>query len=51
MPLHLADIHLHRARLFADRAELNQARALIQKHGYDRRLPELHDAEAALPAL
>ena len=50
MPLHLADIHLHRARLFADRPELDQARALIQKHGYNRRLPELHDAEAALPA-
>lgn len=50
MPLHLADIHLHRARLFADRAELDKARALIEKHGYNRRLPELHDAEAALPA-
>lgn len=50
MPLHLADIHLYRARLFADRAELDKARALIQKHGYNRRLPELHDADAALPA-
>ena len=49
MPLHLADIHLHRARLFADRAELDKARVLIEKHGYNRRLPELHDAEAALP--
>ena len=51
MPLHLADIHLHRAGLFADRAELDKARALIEKHGYNRRLPELQDAEAALPAL
>lgn len=50
MPLYLADIHLHRARLFADRPELDKARTLIQKHGYNRRLPELHDAEAALPA-
>ena len=50
MPLHLADIHLYRARLFGDRAELDKARALIEKHGYNRRLPELHDAEAALPA-
>ncbi|MEE8153674.1 MAG: hypothetical protein V3T53_01805 [Phycisphaerales bacterium] len=50
MPLHLADIHLHRARLFADRTELDKARALIQEHGYNRRLPELHDAEAALSA-
>lgn len=51
MPLHLADIHLYRARLFADRAELDKARTLIEKHGYNRRLPELHDAVAALPAL
>jgi hypothetical protein len=47
MPLYLADIHLHRARLFRDRSELAKARALIQKHGYGRRQEELEDAEAA----
>jgi hypothetical protein len=48
MPLHLADVHLHRARLFRDRDELASARALIEKHGYWRRKEELQDAEAAL---
>jgi hypothetical protein len=47
MPLYLADIHLHRARLFRDRAELAKARDLIQQHGYGRRNDELEDAEAA----
>ncbi len=47
MPLYLADIHLHRARLFRDQAELAKARDLIQKHGYGRRSEELEDAEAA----
>ncbi|MGL4399295.1 MAG: hypothetical protein ACRCXD_05475 [Luteolibacter sp.] len=47
MPLHLADVHLHRARLFRDRAELAQAAALIHKHHYGRRFAELADAEAA----
>ncbi len=47
MPLYLADIHLHRARLFHDQAELAKARDLIQKHGYGRRNGELEDAEAA----
>jgi hypothetical protein len=47
MPLDLADIHLHRARLFLDRAELARARDLIEKHGYGRRKEELEDAEAA----
>jgi hypothetical protein len=46
MPLYLADIHLHPARLFRDRAELAKARDLIQKHGYGRRNDELEDAEA-----
>lgn len=52
MPLFLADVHLHRARLFvrADcataREELKKARTLIEKHGYGRRLEELADAEA-----
>jgi tetratricopeptide (TPR) repeat protein len=64
MPLHLADIHLYRARLFgagADRpaaypwdsatADLAEARRLIFKHGYLRRKEELEDAEAALRAI
>ncbi|MEM7218666.1 MAG: hypothetical protein AAF515_09895 [Pseudomonadota bacterium] len=48
MPLYLADIHLHRARLFADVSELRMARDLIGKHEYNRRLPELEHAEAWL---
>lgn len=48
MKLHLADIHLTRARLFRDPTELTRARALIEECGYFRRLPELADAEAAL---
>jgi tetratricopeptide (TPR) repeat protein len=62
MPLFLADIHLHRARLFgrltpeasgekypweSPAANLAAARQLIEKHGYGRRLEELEDAEAA----
>jgi hypothetical protein len=57
MPLHLADIHLYRARLFFREAaypwesphhDLAEARRLIFKHGYLRRKEELEDAEAAL---
>jgi tetratricopeptide (TPR) repeat protein len=48
MPLYLADVHLHRARLFRDKDELAKARALIEKHGYWRRKEELEDTEAAL---
>jgi tetratricopeptide (TPR) repeat protein len=64
MPLHMADIHLHRARLLGltkDRPEnypwtspqddLAEARRLIEKHGYWRRKEELEDAEAAAPAV
>jgi tetratricopeptide (TPR) repeat protein len=47
MPLYLADIHLHRARLFRDQDELARARELIEQHGYGRRKEELEDAEAA----
>ncbi|MBK6998881.1 MAG: hypothetical protein IPH35_02520 [Rhodoferax sp.] len=47
MKLHLADIHLTRARLFQNKAELARARVLIEECGYGRRLPELEDAEAA----
>lgn len=47
MALHLADIALTCARLFHDRPALARGRALIEKHAYGRRLPELQDAEAA----
>ncbi len=47
MPLYLADIHLYRARLFRDQAELAKARDRIEKHGYGRRKGELEDAEVA----
>jgi len=51
MRLHLADVHLHRARLFfrenrdEAREELKKARALIDRCGYHRRDEELRDAE------
>ncbi len=57
MPLFLADIHLHRARLFfrepaypwqSPTIDLAEARRLIEKHGYWRRREELEDAEAAV---
>jgi tetratricopeptide (TPR) repeat protein len=47
MPLHQADVHLHRARLFRDRGALREARRLIERHGYWRRRGELEDAEEA----
>ena len=60
MPLFMADIHLHRARLFglskvrpanypwmSPQTDLAKARRLIEKHGYWRRKEELEDAEAA----
>jgi tetratricopeptide (TPR) repeat protein len=47
MWLHMADIHLHRARLFRDKCELQKARGLIEKCGYLRRKEELADAEVA----
>jgi hypothetical protein len=47
MLLYLADIRLHRARLFHDRAELASAARLIRDLGYGRRYDELADAEAA----
>ncbi len=48
MPLYLADVHLYRARLFRDQAELAKAAELIRSLGYGRRYDELADAEAAL---
>ncbi len=47
MPLFQADVQLHRARLFGDRAALAEARRLIDQHGYGRRREELAAAEAA----
>ncbi len=47
MRLFLADIHLHRARLFRDAQALGQAREIITKCGYHRRDAELADAEEA----
>ncbi len=57
MRLHLADVHLYRARLFfredlaAAREDLKQARLLIEKCGYLRRMPELEDAEKVILAV
>ena len=48
MKLHMADIHLYRARLFQRPGLLKGARALIEECHYYRRLPELEDTEAAL---
>ena len=48
MPLFLADIQLHRARMFHDKTELAQAAKLISTLAYDRRTEELLDAEVAL---
>ncbi|MCL4206238.1 MAG: hypothetical protein KJ000_27455 [Pirellulaceae bacterium] len=50
MPLHIADIHLHRARLFRDQDALAAAQRLIARHAYHRRDPELADAQAASEA-
>lgn len=47
MPLHLADVHLYRARLFHDRDALAEARRLVDEHGYGRREQDLQDLEAA----
>ncbi len=64
MPLHMADIYLHRARLFfrvtpypwhdpdctprSAKDDLAEARRLIEKHGYWRRKEELEDAEQVI---
>lgn len=57
MPLFQTDILLHRARLFfreatypwqSPRADLAEARWLIEKHGYLRRMEELEDAEKVI---
>jgi hypothetical protein len=57
MKLHLADIHLYRARLFfreshypwdSPRADLEAAEKLIESCGYGRRREELADAKNAI---
>jgi hypothetical protein len=48
MPLFLADIHLHRARMFRDCDELAKATELIRSLAYGRRYVELADAEVAI---
>ena len=57
MRLHLADIHLHRARLFfrekpypwnSPQADLAAAEQLINDCGYHRRDEELADAKQAI---
>lgn len=50
MPLFLADVHLHRARMFRDQAKLAKAAKLIRDLGYGRRHGELEDAEEAAKA-
>ncbi|MEM7516496.1 MAG: hypothetical protein AAF368_06205 [Planctomycetota bacterium] len=47
MQLYLADIALYRARFFHDRDALLEARRLIDKHGYGRRLEEVAALEKA----
>ncbi|MEO1086929.1 MAG: hypothetical protein AAFY88_22060 [Acidobacteriota bacterium] len=47
MPLYLADIALYRVRFFQDREALAEARRLIDKHGYGRRLEEVEALERA----
>ena len=57
MRLHMADIHLYRARLFfreaqypweSPQADLAAAEKLINECGYHRRDEELADAKAAI---
>ena len=59
MPLHMADTHLHHARLFqavtpypwkSAKDDLAAARKLIEECGYHRRDEELADAESQLSA-
>jgi tetratricopeptide (TPR) repeat protein len=47
MLLQMAQIHLHRGRLFQDKEELRKARAIVEHCGYWRRKEELEDAEQA----
>jgi hypothetical protein len=47
MRLFMADVLLHRARLFRDKVALAEARKQIDACGYHRRKDELADAEEA----
>ena len=47
MRLFMADVLLHRARLFRDKAALAEARKLIDECAYHRRDAELADAKEA----
>ncbi len=47
MRLHMADIFLHRARLFRDKTALSEAAKIIDKCGYHRRDEELADTQQA----
>ena len=60
MPLFMADIHLYRAGLFhhitpypwqSAAFDLKEARRLIEKHGYLRRMPFVEAVEQALGAI
>ena len=57
MPLFMADIHLHRAGLFhhitpyawqSPAVDAQEARRLIEKHGYLRRMGDLETVEEAI---
>jgi hypothetical protein len=48
MQLFLADVYLHRGRLFKEKVELAKAREIIEKCGYWRRKEELEDAEGVI---
>lgn len=45
--LYMADVQLHRARLFRDKKALVESRKFIEECGYWRRKEELKDAEEA----
>lgn len=47
MLLHLTDVYCSRARFFHDHVALAEARRLVEKLGYGRRLAELEDLESA----
>ena len=47
MKLHMADVLLHRARLFRNKKDLAAAKKLVEECGYHRRDVEIADAERA----
>ena len=48
MRLHMADIHLYRARFFQDKEELQKARVIIEECGYWKRKEDLEDLDVIL---